>query len=105
MSEFVDRDGSNIDIELWACLREDESYRIVAKHIFHDLDGVVLLTVWLGLVGLGGSHGELFGTGFSERRGWFEIATYSSESDAMDGHARSAEQLAKTGKLSLPSIS
>ena len=93
MIHYYDRLGNPISQKIWAPLFEDTSYRIVA----HDNVGDMLVsTVWLGLDHrLGSGSPLIFETmvfhatapNFEHRYRDLEMRRYSTEADALAGHA------------------
>lgn len=97
---FYARDGSEMTIEQWTALLDNLEYKRVA---WTKLGDVVVSTVWLGIdhnwSGAGGPvifETMVFGGSLQEQR------RYSTEAEALDGHADVVELVRVEHQLAMP---
>jgi len=99
MSEFYDRQGRSMTLIAWA--ESFENNRQVALTILGD--GTRISTIWLGV-----DHGRHFGHDaplifetmvFHSEKKYTDIdcQRYSTEAEAIDGHARMVEKWTRNG--------
>lgn len=91
---YFDKAGDPVDVNVWAYLFSRDEYKRVAKDVLSD--GKVVSTVWLGL---DHSYGEsdaplIFETMiFPNEEDYSDLfmERYSTEEEAIEGHARAIE--------------
>lgn len=87
MSRYYDRAGNQIDVNQWIALSSEEYKRVALSE--GVVPGVVVSTVWLGLdLGYGDGPPFIFETMVFGGAHDEEQERYSTEADALAGHAR-----------------
>lgn len=89
---YFDKEGKGISRERYCELFADDTYRVVALTVCAD--GVQVSTIWLGLNHGIGSRPEIFETMTRAPTGlqWGACKRYSTQEDALAGHALSVER-------------
>ena len=88
---YFDRQGRPLTVKQWARLFEDWGYRLVARTELAG--GMVVTTVWLGMVDSTIDGARLFGTAVTAGGSPQEVARYDTLAQAQLGHEQIVDKV------------
>lgn len=90
---YQDRNGDPMTLREWVTGMENRDYRFVARD---EVNGVVVITVWQGILGAFEDEAETFGTiCWSEKGGYYDERLTATEAEALAEHQRRVDALGK----------